>query len=53
MEKHRVGAPVIVIGSEALAAMYMTKVAQKKREDTILLFGEHCNAAKLDQLLAT
>ena len=51
VEKYRVDAPVI--GSEELATKYMNKVAQKKKADTHLIFGEHCNAAELDQFLAT
>jgi hypothetical protein len=53
VEKYRVNAPVIVIGTEELATKYMAKVAQKKRAGTHLLFGEYCNAAELDQLLTT
>ena len=53
VEKYRANAPVIVIGTEELATKYMAKVAQKKKAGTHLLFGEHCNAAELDQLLAT
>jgi hypothetical protein len=53
VEKYRVDAPVTVIGSEELANKYMNKVAQKKKVDTYLLFGEHCNAAELDQFLVT
>lgn len=53
IEKYRANAPVIVIGSEELAVKYMKKVAQKKKSGTHLLFGEHCNAAELDQLLTT
>jgi hypothetical protein len=52
VEKFRVDAPVTVIGSEELAKEYMNKVAQKKKAGTYLLFGEHCNAAELDQFLA-
>ena len=51
VEKHRVNAPIVAIGSEGLATMYMNKVAQKKRTDTTLLFGDQCDAALLDELL--
>ena len=53
IEKYRANAPVIVIGSEELATKYMNKVALKKKAGTHLLFGEHCNAAELDQFLTT
>lgn len=44
-------APVIVIASEAIAAMYMNKTAQKKKIETHLLFGDHCDSALFDELL--
>jgi hypothetical protein len=53
IEKYRVNAPVIVIGTEELATKYMSKVALRKKAGTHLLFGEHCTAAELDQLLTT
>ena len=53
VEKFRMNAPVIIIGTEELATKYMARVAQKKKADTHLLFSEHCNAAELDQLLTT
>lgn len=53
VEKYRINAPVIVIGTEELATKYMNKVAQKKKVGVHLLFGGHCNAAELDQFLTT
>lgn len=48
VEKYRINAPVIIIGTEELATKYMNKVAQKKKAGTHLLFGEDCNSAELD-----
>lgn len=52
IEKYRVTAPVIVIGTEEIAAKYMKKVALKKKAGTYLLFGDECDAGMLDELLA-
>lgn len=48
VEKYWVNAPVIALVSEQLASSYMNMIAQKKKANTILLFGEHCDAALLD-----